>query len=118
MNQFVIMKLFELPVVRGHPGDVAIILARICPTKATAEIQELALGLIEGGKSDMHKFLKDLFVSLNQVSAADPDLNPQEREHIFQTLNRHEGPTETVPRLFAQTQALSQFSMSEGLWRF
>jgi hypothetical protein len=116
LNVFLILTLIQLPVVQRHLGDVAIILAMICPTKSTADIQELALGLLEASKTDIVGFMRNLVLSLNQVSVTDPDLNPQQREHIFRTLNKQEDRAETDAGLLAQAHALARFSVSAPRW--
>jgi hypothetical protein len=87
-NVFLVLTLLRLPIVKQRVGDVARILASICPTKPPTEIEELTMGMMDACQDDLVRFMHNLLVSMNQVSAFDPDLNRRDKEAIFDEMNR------------------------------
>jgi hypothetical protein len=101
------LQMLRLPVAGGHLGDVAEVLAGICPSKPAEEIRDLTMAMMQAvADNQLLGFMKNLLVSLNQIARTDPDLNPQERLHVFKMMNtekeaEHEGPLDDVRQLIA-----------------
>jgi hypothetical protein len=106
---FFCLQMLQLPVSSKHLGDVAEVLGGICPSKPAEEIRDLTLAMMQAvTNNQLFTFMKNLLVSLNQVAGTDPDMNPQERQHVFKMMNPERetkqdvpGPLDNIPQLIA-----------------
>jgi hypothetical protein len=80
------LTLLGLQAVERRLGDIARILATICPTKPVEVIELLTVTMMQECKGDLITFLRNLLISMNQVAENDPDLNRMEQ--LFEDMNR------------------------------
>jgi hypothetical protein len=106
---FLCLQMLQLPVTMRHLADIAEVLAGICPSRPAEEIRDLTVAMMQAvAENQLFIFMKDLLVSLNQIAGTDPDLNPQERLHVFKMMSAEKqaeqdgpGPLDDVPQLIA-----------------